>query len=115
VLGDRDSAGPLAIEALSLAVKIRHPIHVPFAITYVSVLAQAGNAVEAALLAGYAEERLASLGWRRVIYDREIAERLFVELERQLGKQQLAQLLAEGATLTEEEAVARATALSKRL
>jgi len=115
VLGDRDNAGPVAIEALSLAVKIRHPIHVPFAITYVSVLAQAGNAVEAALLAGYAEERLASLGWQRVIYDREIAERLFVELERQLGKQQLAQLLAEGATLTEEEAVARATALSGRL
>jgi tetratricopeptide (TPR) repeat protein len=115
VLEDRESAGPLAVEALTLAARVRHPIHVPFAITYVSVLAQESDAVEAARLAGYAEERLASLGWQRVISDREIAERLFLELERRLGKLRLAQLLAEGAILTEEEAVARATALSMTL
>ncbi|MFZ1017933.1 MAG: adenylate/guanylate cyclase domain-containing protein [Candidatus Cybelea sp.] len=115
VLEDRESAGPLAVEALTLAARVRHPIHVPFAITYVSVLAQEGDVVEAARLAGYAEERLTSLGWQRVISDREIAERLFLELERRLGKQRLAQLLAEGAMLTEDEAIARATALSMTL
>jgi predicted ATPase/class 3 adenylate cyclase len=115
VLGDRESAGSIAIEALNLAAKVRHPIHLPFAITYVSVLAQDRDTVEAARLAGYAEDRLAVLAWQRVASDREIAEQLFVALEGRLGKQQLAQLLAEGATLTEEEAVARAMILSTTL
>ncbi|MFY9861949.1 MAG: hypothetical protein WAK80_15470, partial [Candidatus Cybelea sp.] len=101
--------------ALALAARVRHPIHLPFAITYVCVLAQEGDTLEAARLAGYAEERLASLGWQRIISDREIAERLFLQLESRLGKQRLAQLLAEGAILTEEEAIARATALSRTL
>ncbi|HEX3368283.1 MAG TPA: adenylate/guanylate cyclase domain-containing protein [Candidatus Cybelea sp.] len=115
VLGDRESATPVAREALYLATKTRHPIHTPFAITYIAVLAQQRDAGEAARLSGFAEGRLAAMGWQRVVSDREIAQRLFEELENQLGEERLAQLLAEGATLTEEEAVARATALSSLL
>ena len=115
MLGDRESAGPVAVEALCLAAKVRHPVHTPFAITYVAVLAQEGDAGEAARLAGYAEERLASLGLAASISDREIAQRLFRRARTPAWrKQRLAQLLAEGATLTEDEAVARATALCSR-
>lgn len=111
-LGDRKSAAPIAAEALRLAAKIHHPIHTPFAVTYIAVLAQERDAGEAARLAGFAQDRLAALGWQRVESDRRIAAQLFDGLERRLGKEQLALLLAEGATLTEEEAVARATALA---
>jgi hypothetical protein len=76
------------------------------------VLAQERDAGEAARLAGFAQDRLAAMGWQRVESDRRIAAQLFDGLERRLGKEQLALLLAEGATLTEEEAVARATALA---
>ncbi|HEY4433147.1 MAG TPA: adenylate/guanylate cyclase domain-containing protein [Candidatus Cybelea sp.] len=115
VLGDRENATPAAREALYLATKMRHPIHTPFSITYIAMLGREHDAGEAARLAGFAENRLASMGWQRVAWDREITQRLIDELANLLGEERFAQLLAEGAALTEEEAVARATALSLTL
>jgi predicted ATPase/class 3 adenylate cyclase len=112
MLGDRESAAPVAREALHLAAKIRHPIHTPFAVNYIAVLAQDNDAGEAARLAGFAQDRLAAIGWQPVVSDREIARQLLEALGRLLGAEQLSLLLAQGARLSEEEAVARATALS---
>lgn len=115
VIGDRASAEPVAREALELAVKVRHPIHTPFAVTYVAALAQERNAADAARLVGYADECLRLAGWERGVYDREIAKNLKDDLKRRLGDAELLPLLAEGAAMAEEQAVAKAAALSTSL
>jgi hypothetical protein len=69
------------------------------------------NASEAARLIGYAEERLRVAGWTRVSYDRAMVDRLERVLKQHIPESELSRLFAAGATLSEEEAVARATAL----
>jgi predicted ATPase/class 3 adenylate cyclase len=109
--GDRANAEPAAREALRLATKFRHPMQTPFALSYVAVLAGDRNASESARLIGYAEERLRIAGWQRLAYDRAMVDGLSDMLKRKLTEAELSQLLAAGAALSEEEAVARATAL----
>jgi predicted ATPase/class 3 adenylate cyclase len=112
VTGDRANAGPMTREALELAVKLAHPIHVPFAISYVAALAGERNATDAAVLSGYAEERLRGAAYQRTSYDRAIVEELQDALRAQLSDDELSHLFAAGAALSEEEAIARATALA---
>jgi hypothetical protein len=110
--GDRANAAPAAREALALAAKFRQPIEMLFAISYVAALAAERNATEAAVLIAYAEERLRMAGWQRLRYDLAIAEGLQDALKTRLTDTELARLFAAGAAMGEEEAVARATALT---
>lgn len=110
-LGAHERVGSLAREALRLAAKSRHPIHLPFAISYVSALAQRCDAAQAARLWGYAWGRIRDAGWQPPDYERELAERTRSKLTDVLGETTSARYLAEGATLSEGEAVTRATAL----
>jgi predicted ATPase/class 3 adenylate cyclase len=110
--GDRANAEPAAREALALAAKFRQPMETLFAISYVAALGAERDASEAAVLIGYAEERLRASGWQRVAYDIAIVKGLEDALKRLLADTELAQLLAAGAAMDEEEAVARATALT---
>lgn len=112
LMGDRANAEPPAREALALATRLRHPIELPFAISYVAALSGERNASEAARLIAYAEERLRVAGWRRLPFDRAMVDSLQDVLKKQLTETELSQRLAEGAALSEEEAVARATALT---
>ena len=111
LMGDLANAERAAREALALGTKLRQPLQTLFALSYVAALAGERNASEAARLIGYAEERLRLTGWTRVSYDRLIVDRLQHGLKKKLTAAELAQFCAEGATLSEEEAVARATAL----
>jgi predicted ATPase/class 3 adenylate cyclase/uncharacterized low-complexity protein len=111
-IGDYAKAAPAAREALALATKFRQPIEMLFAISYVAALAAEGNATDAAVLLGYAEERLRVAGWRRLHYDLAIVEALQDALQGRLADGELAKLFAAGAAMGEEEAVARATALT---
>jgi hypothetical protein len=70
------------------------------------------DAREAAVLSGYAEERLREAGWQRLHYDLAISGGLQNLLKERLADVELSRLFAEGAAMGEEEAVARATALS---
>jgi len=110
--GDRANARPAAREALALAAKFRQPIEMLFAISYVAALGAQCDACEAAVLIGYAEERLRESGWQRLHYDLAIAEGLRDSLKGLLPDAELSRLFAAGAALGEEEAVARATALT---
>jgi predicted ATPase/class 3 adenylate cyclase len=111
LVGDRANAEPAAREALGLAAKFRHPIQTPFAVSYIAALAGERNASESARLIGYAEERLRIAGWQRLAYDRAMVDGLQDMLKKKLTGAELSGLFAAGAALSEEEAVARATAL----
>lgn len=113
--GDRAKAAPAAREAFALAAKFRQPIEMLFAISYVAALGVERNATEAAVLIGYAEERLRVAGWQRIQYDLAIVKNLEDALKTRLADTELARLFAAGAAMGEEEAVARATALTSSL
>jgi hypothetical protein len=111
LLGDCANAEPAAHEALALATRFRHQIQKLFALSYIAAVSGERNASEAARLIGYAEEGLRRAGWTRVPYDRAIVEKLEATLKERLADAELSQYLLEGAALSDEEAVARATAL----
>jgi predicted ATPase/class 3 adenylate cyclase len=112
VIGDLARAEPIIREALELAVKLAHPIHVPFAISYVAAVARDRDAAEAARLIGYAEERLRAADFQLSPYDCAIFAGLREALRTALSEAELSQLFAAGAALSEGEAIARATALT---
>jgi predicted ATPase/class 3 adenylate cyclase len=111
LMGDLANAEPAAREALVLGTTLRHPLETLFALSYVAAVTGERNASEAARLIGYAEERLRVAGWTRVSYDRAMVDRLERVLKQHIPESELSRLFAAGATLSEEEAVARATAL----
>jgi len=110
--GDRAKAEPAVREALVLAAKFHQTIEMQSAISYVAALAAERDASEAAILIGYAEERLRAAGWHRIPLDLAIVASLQDVLKQRLTDTELAQLFAAGAAMGEEEAVARATALT---
>jgi tetratricopeptide (TPR) repeat protein len=111
LMGDLANAEPAAREAFALATGLRHAHQTLFALSYVAAVAGERNAGEAARLVGYAEEGLRRAGWTRVSYDRAVVDRLEHKLKQQLTETELSRLFAEGAALSEEEAIVRATAL----
>ncbi len=111
-IGDNAKAGPAAREAFALAAKFRQPIEMLFAISYIAALGAERSAAEAAVLIGYAEERLHAAGWQRIQYDLAIVKCLVDALKRRFADAQLAELFEAGAAMGEEEAIARATALA---
>lgn len=107
-LGERERAGPVAREALTLAVNAHHPVATAYAILYLAAIESDADAASAALLFGYARERMRALEWKLVGPDRDIVDRLTADLERKLSPGELPSLHATGASWSEEQAIAHA-------
>jgi predicted ATPase/class 3 adenylate cyclase len=110
--GDRESAEPIAREALALAGEAHHLTNLPLAIAYMGAIASREQVREAARLAGYAEERLRAAQWESNATDQAIFEDLYRRIRRDIPAPELAEFLAEGARWSESEAVARAGLVS---
>jgi predicted ATPase/class 3 adenylate cyclase len=106
--GDRNRAEPFAREGLSAAVRARHPVVAPVAISYIAIIASARDAANAARLIGYAGDRLRAADWQRATYEQAMIDQLFDCLRRTLSEIELQRLLEEGAAWSDEQAAARA-------
>jgi tetratricopeptide (TPR) repeat protein len=111
LMGDRANALLSVREALALSANLRDSMEIAFSVSYTAALAVDSDPIEAARLIAYAEERLRIAGWERLAYDRAMVDGLQNVLGQRLSNRELLQLSTEGATMTEEEAVARAIAL----
>lgn len=107
-MGETNKARPLAYDALMQMWSARHPIGTPMSVLYCAAIAAPDRLADAARLAGYAEHRLAEADWSLVPPDSVVAERLHKRLRRVLSKLELARLQSEGATWSDERAVAAA-------
>jgi len=112
LMGDRANAELSVREALALAAKFRDSIQIAFAISYIAALSVECKPNEAAQLIGYAEELLRTAGWERPGYERAMIDRLRDALTQRLTDADLSRLLAKGAAMREEEAIACATAVA---
>jgi hypothetical protein len=112
LMGDRANAELSVREALVLAGKFRDSIQIAFAISYIAALSVECKPNEAAQLIGYAEELLGTAGWERPGYERAMVDRLRDALTQRLADADLSRLLAKGAAMREEEAIACATAVA---
>lgn len=112
LMGDRANAELRVRDALALAAKARDSIQIAFAISYIAALSGEREPIEAAQLIGYAEELLRTAGWERLAYERAMVDGLLDVLKQRLTNPDLSRLLAKGAAMREEEAVACATAVA---
>ena len=112
LVGDRANAELRVRDALALAAKFWHAIQIAFALSYIAALSGEREAIEAAQLIGYAEELLRTAGWERLAYERAMVDGLLDVLKQRLTDPDLSRLLAIGAAMREEEAVACATAVA---
>lgn len=106
--GDAARAEPFAREALAAAAKTRHPIYVPMAISYLAIITGRRDALAAARLIGFAEERLRLAGWQRVAFEQAMIDRLCEDLKKTLSEDELTRLLEEGAAWSDDQAAAQA-------
>ncbi len=109
-MGDRRSAEPFARTSLRLAAKAHHDVLTALALVYLAAVRSESDAGSAALLLGYARERLRVAEWELVPPDTTTLAELRDRLERQLGEPEVLRLLAQGAAWSEDEAIARALA-----
>jgi len=107
-LGERERAIPLARTALARSVKADHPVATSFAIAYLAHAASRTDPVEAARMLGYVRERQRMFGWIADDHERELLDGLQRTLDAQIAADRLTELFAEGASWSEENAVARA-------
>jgi predicted ATPase/class 3 adenylate cyclase len=112
LMGDRANARLSVREALALAAKLRDSIEIAFAISYIAALSVDSDPIEAVRLIAYAEERLRVAGWERLPYERAMVDGLQNVLRDRLTDVELSRLSVEGSAMSEEEAVARATAVT---
>ncbi len=109
-LDDRANARPMVREYLAAIAKVRTPVDVAFALSYVARLSAGHDAAEGARMIAYAEKLLALMGWQRLPMDRQMVNALMSDLRERLEEAELEALFEEGAAWNEEQAVARATA-----
>ena len=100
-----------AREAFRLAREARHAILMANAVAYLAAGSWSTDAARAARLFGYAQARLIELGWQPDNTDASIEARLTAALESLLGEPRLHELLARGASLSEEDALAEAESI----
>ncbi len=108
VLGDENDARSNAYEALELAAQARNPMIVPIALSYIAVLLTNGDPELGARLIGYAESRLAALEWTFTPSETKTHAKLQTPLRAKFTQDRMNGLLAEGASLNEDRAVALA-------
>jgi predicted ATPase/class 3 adenylate cyclase len=109
--GDRARAEPFARTSLVLAAKAHHEVLASLAIAYLAVVKQERDTRQSAQLVGHALQRLGAAGWELTAPDTTTLAELQSQLARELEPAELARLVEEGATMTEEEAVSRALAI----
>ncbi len=112
--GDPARAEPVAHEALATAAKAHHRVLTALSIAFIAVIEARRDAPRAALLLGYAEEALRAAEWQLVPYERRVVDQQLELLVSKIGEPELARLLAAGAALNEEQAVAEAQSASGR-
>jgi predicted ATPase len=105
-MDDRSKAEPIAREALTLALKVRHPVYAPLAVLQLAAVASERDPCKAAHLVGYAEEGLHAAGWELVPPETTILENVYGLLKRALPEAKLTRLRQESASWDEAQAVA---------
>jgi predicted ATPase len=98
----------VAREAFALAKEAQHANLTANGIAYLAAASATGDAARAARLFGYAQARLAELGWQPDNTDALIEERLTLQLRATFGNAQLQELTARGASMAEDEAFTEA-------
>ena len=109
-IGDCARAELYARQALTLAAKARHRIIAAMSISYLSAIAVQRDARRSARLIGYADGELRRLDWQRVAYEQRIVEGLYGALAAALSRSEFDELLAQGAALSDTQALAAALA-----
>ncbi|MEO6912738.1 MAG: adenylate/guanylate cyclase domain-containing protein [Candidatus Baltobacteraceae bacterium] len=99
-------AQPFIREALTLAVQARHPLLMAIGIAYSATLRADGDPQEAARLFGYARARMSALNWEGICSDRIARENIIHELGKRVAAVDLDPLFAQGASWSEDEALA---------
>jgi predicted ATPase/class 3 adenylate cyclase len=112
--GDFARAEPMAREALAAAAKARHRVLTALSIAYIAVIEGRRDPPRAARLIGYAQEALRAAEWQIVPYERKVIDQLLDLLSGTIEKLELGRLIAAGAALNEEQAVAEALSASGR-
>jgi predicted ATPase/class 3 adenylate cyclase len=107
-VGDRTHAEAFARKALTAAAKLRHQILSALAMASLAASVGAGNPRKAARLIGHAQESLRAAGWVLTPPDDANVAALHELLKREFEEVELTRLLAEGAALSEEQAVSHA-------
>ncbi len=113
-IGDPARAEPVAREALATAAKAHHRVLTALSIAFIAVIDARRDAPRAARLIGYAEEALRAAEWQLVPYERRVVDQQLELLSSKIGQPELTQLLAAGAALNEDQAVAEAQSGSGR-
>ncbi len=105
-LGDRVGARESAHEGLRLARQARHELFIAIALQHLALLAGLdGYGRRAAQLLGYVDARYTGLGLKRQQTEQWGYDKLVLALHETLREDELAPLLAEGATWLEDRAV----------
>ncbi len=112
--GDLARAEPMAREALAAAAKARHRVLTALSIAFIAVSEACRGPARAARLIGYATEELRAAEWQLVPFEQKVVDELLELLAGAIEKSELARLLAAGAALNEEQAVAEALSASGR-
>jgi len=108
-LGDFNAARDSAREGLRLARQVGHGVIIAGALQYLARLAVArGDARRGALLRGYVDAQYSALKEQRDTLEQKSYGQLMSALSESLSEEQIAQLAAEGATWSEDQATAEA-------
>lgn len=105
-IGDLDGAAPYARDALRLSLASHHDLIAALAMAFCCVEVSKENPEEAARLYGYADARMRAMNWGRNAADDVAFEHITEHLRSRLKDDSFARLLAEGATLSETDALA---------
>jgi predicted ATPase/class 3 adenylate cyclase len=109
--GDLSRAEGFARTSLHLAAKSRNGVLASLDIAYLAAVRSVRDVRGAALLMGYALDRLSAAGWELMPPDTTTLGALQARLREALGESDLAQLVREGAAWSDDEAVAQALML----
>ncbi|MGH7757615.1 MAG: hypothetical protein ACREM8_15200, partial [Vulcanimicrobiaceae bacterium] len=104
--GNVDKARVAAREAIAICREIQNSFDIPISLQHLaSVAAVDGDARTAARLAGFVDARLPQIDEPRQQTEQMLYDRLMATLREQLSSDALAGAMAEGAALTEAEAI----------
>jgi hypothetical protein len=111
-LGNLRAARESAREGLRVARQVRNEQGIAFALQHLALLAALGdNARRAAQLLGYVDAQYTALGMQREPTEQWGYDNLMAALRETLSADEIAQLAADGAAWTEDQAVAEALAV----
>jgi len=107
-LGDWQRAAPFVRQSLGLGAKLRHSVVIATAVMQLALMASKNDPKCAARLTGYAEERFRAVGYEPSAPEDGFVRRLHESFRDALELAELDRLLKEGATWSDDQAVAHA-------